>query len=207
MDRIGDGLKKIILAGIGAAAATGEKSQEILADLVKKGELTVEQSKILNKELDLNDIKDKVKEKTVSMRDTVRGAGSRVKSEVDGKDIKEIAEMLKDLSKEQLGQIKSAVENFRKDIAEKEAAEEEAEEAEAAEEAECSEEAPEEETCDAAEELKDAAEEAVCDACEKTEDAAEDIQAALDDICEKADEAAAQASEKIDDLIEEIKAD
>jgi len=44
-------LGKIILAGIGAMAATGEKSKEILDELVKKGELTVEQGKILNEEL------------------------------------------------------------------------------------------------------------------------------------------------------------
>ena len=48
---LGDGIKKFFLIGIGAAATSVEKSGEILGDLVKKGELTVEQGKALNQEL------------------------------------------------------------------------------------------------------------------------------------------------------------
>jgi polyhydroxyalkanoate synthesis regulator phasin len=44
-------LKKIVLAGIGAAAVTAEKSKEIVDDLVSRGELTVSQGKVLNEEL------------------------------------------------------------------------------------------------------------------------------------------------------------
>lgn len=47
----GDGLRKVFLAGVGALATTVEKSQEIVDDLVKKGELTVEQGKALDAEL------------------------------------------------------------------------------------------------------------------------------------------------------------
>lgn len=47
----GDGLRKVFLAGVGALATTVEKSLEIVDDLVKKGELTVEQGKALNAEL------------------------------------------------------------------------------------------------------------------------------------------------------------
>ena len=54
MEKISDSMKKILLAGIGAAATTAEKSKEILDDLVKKGELTVEQGKVLNEELKHN---------------------------------------------------------------------------------------------------------------------------------------------------------
>lgn len=54
MEKIGDGLKKFLLVGIGAAALTVEKSQQIVDDLVKKGEITVEQGKELNKELQHN---------------------------------------------------------------------------------------------------------------------------------------------------------
>lgn len=46
-----DGIKKIFLAGVGAVAMTAEKSSELVDDLVKKGELTVEQGKALNEEL------------------------------------------------------------------------------------------------------------------------------------------------------------
>ena len=55
MDKIlGDGLKKLVLMGIGAAALTAEKSQQIVDELVKRGEITVEQGKELNQELKRN---------------------------------------------------------------------------------------------------------------------------------------------------------
>ena len=43
MDQLGESIRKLILAGIGAAAVTHEKGESVLRDLVKKGELTVEQ--------------------------------------------------------------------------------------------------------------------------------------------------------------------
>ena len=55
---LGDGLKKLLLAGVGTVAVTAEKSKEILDELVKKGELTVE-----NQELKHN-IKETIKTKT-----------------------------------------------------------------------------------------------------------------------------------------------
>lgn len=60
---LGDGLKKLLLAGVGTVAVTAEKSKEILDELVKKGELTVEQGKVLNQELKHN-IKETIKAKT-----------------------------------------------------------------------------------------------------------------------------------------------
>ena len=47
---LGSDLKKILLAGIGAVAVTAEKGEEIVKELVKKGEIT-EQGKVLNEEL------------------------------------------------------------------------------------------------------------------------------------------------------------
>ena len=61
MDQLSEGLRKLILAGIGAVAAPKEKSEVILDELVKKGELTVEQGKVLNEELKHN-IKDAIRE-------------------------------------------------------------------------------------------------------------------------------------------------
>ena len=52
--KLGDGLKKLVLMGIGAAAMTAEKSQQLVEELVKKGEITVEQGKELNQELQRN---------------------------------------------------------------------------------------------------------------------------------------------------------
>lgn len=45
------GLNKAFLATVGAVAITAEKSQQVVEDLVKKGELTVQQGKSLNQEL------------------------------------------------------------------------------------------------------------------------------------------------------------
>lgn len=60
MNNIHDDVRKVILAGVGAAATTAEKSKDILEQLVKKGEATVEQGKILNEELKHN-MKEKLK--------------------------------------------------------------------------------------------------------------------------------------------------
>ena len=54
-------VKKIFLAGLGAAAVTAEKSKQVVDELVKKGELTLEQGKALNEELKHN-VSQKVKE-------------------------------------------------------------------------------------------------------------------------------------------------
>ena len=61
MEKLTDNLKKILLAGIGTVAVTAEKSKDILEEMVKKGELTVEQGKVLNQELKHN-IKKTVKD-------------------------------------------------------------------------------------------------------------------------------------------------
>ena len=82
MEKLSDSMKKIILAGIGAAATTADKSKEILDDLVKRGELTVEQGKVLNEELKHN----------------VKKAGK--KEETDA------ADLLKGLSPEQIAALK-----------------------------------------------------------------------------------------------------
>ncbi|WP_077598148.1 phasin family protein [Olsenella urininfantis] len=50
-DDLGEGVRKLFLAGVGAVAMGAEKSQEIVEELVKKGELTFEQGKAVNEEL------------------------------------------------------------------------------------------------------------------------------------------------------------
>lgn len=54
MNNFSEDLRKLLLVGIGAVAITAEKSKEVVDDLVKKGELTVEQGKVLNEELKHN---------------------------------------------------------------------------------------------------------------------------------------------------------
>ena len=65
MNNFSDDLKKVFLAGIGAAALTIEKSKEVVDELVEKGEITVEQGKALNEELKHN--LSKKREKTASV--------------------------------------------------------------------------------------------------------------------------------------------
>ncbi len=96
-------MKKILLAGIGAAATTAEKSKEILDDLVKKGELTVEQGKVLNEELKHN------------VKQTFK------------KDEQDPADVLKGMTPEQIEALKAAIANMETEAAEEEA-EEKAEE-------------------------------------------------------------------------------
>lgn len=78
--KLGDGLKNILLAGVGAVATTAEKSKEIVDQLVEKGELTVEQGKVMNEELRRN-IKEKVKDNvTVVMKEDAVKADAVVAS-------------------------------------------------------------------------------------------------------------------------------
>ncbi len=61
MDTLVEGVRRFVLAGIGAAAFSYEKASETIEQLVKKGELTVEQGKALNEELKHN-VKEAIKE-------------------------------------------------------------------------------------------------------------------------------------------------
>lgn len=124
MDGIGENVKKILLAGIGAVATTSEKSKEILDEMVKKGELTVEQGKVLNEELRHN-IKKTMKEK--------------VKVSVKVSNPEELDELLDKMTPEQIALLKERIQKMDEtaageepdETAEAEAADVEAEEAEA----------------------------------------------------------------------------
>lgn len=91
---INDDMKKGILAGIGAVATTVEKSQEIVDTLIKKGQITVEQGKVLNEEL-----KRAVKER--QPKDTPEQATS-------------IVDQLDQLSKEEIEVIKKKLAEMEK---------------------------------------------------------------------------------------------
>ena len=119
---LGEGLKKILLAGIGTAAVTAEKSKEILDELVKKGELTVEQGKVLNQELKHN------------IKSTVKTAADSVKENAARKnDQEELKATISKLTPEQLAAVKAQIESMQAEAAEAKAetAEEPSEEASA----------------------------------------------------------------------------
>ena len=61
--KMGNIMKNIVLAGIGAVAVTSEKAKDVVDEMVKKGELTVEQGKVLNEELKHN-IKETLQKQT-----------------------------------------------------------------------------------------------------------------------------------------------
>ena len=85
--KLGDGLKKLVLMGIGAAAITAEKSQQIVDDLVKRGEITVEQGKELNPELKRN-----VKKSFDEMSASVEEKEAEIEKEADSLE-KKVSEM------------------------------------------------------------------------------------------------------------------
>lgn len=101
MDGFGENVKKILLAGIGAVAATTEKSKEILDEMVKKGELTVEQGKVLNEELKHN-IKKTVKE--------------RVNVSVKVSDPEELDELLDKMTPEQIALLKERIQKLDENV-------------------------------------------------------------------------------------------
>ena len=110
---LGEGIKKLLLAGIGTAAVTAEKSKEVLDELVKKGELTVEQGKVLNQELKHN-IKESVK-KNVNV--TLKQSNPDELKEVLGK-----------MTPDQLAALKEQISKMQaKDVDAEETAEEEEE--------------------------------------------------------------------------------
>lgn len=92
MNTFSEDLKKVILAGVGAVAVTAEKSKDVIDQLVKKGELTVEQGKVLNEELK-RDIKEKLR--------TPANA-------------EEISRDLEKVSKEELQALKAKIEELEK---------------------------------------------------------------------------------------------
>ena len=116
---LGEGLKKILLVGIGTAAVTAEKSKEILDELVKKGELTVEQGKVLNNQ----ELKHNIKSTVKTAADSVKESAARKN------DQEELKATISKLTPEQLAAVKAQIESMQAEAAkEKEEASEAAEE-------------------------------------------------------------------------------
>lgn len=99
MEGVGENIKKLLLAGIGAVATTAEKSKELLEDMVEKGELTVEQGKVLNEELKHN-IKKTVKE--------------NVNVSVKPSSPEELDELLEKMTPEQIATLKERLHSMEK---------------------------------------------------------------------------------------------
>lgn len=72
MANVTDAFKDIFLAGVGALAIGAEKTQEVLDQLVEKGQITVDQGKEI-----ANDLKDQAITNTAQMRDDIIAAQMR----------------------------------------------------------------------------------------------------------------------------------
>ena len=107
---LGENIRKLLLAGIGTAAVTVDKSTEILDDLVKKGELTVEQGKVLNQEL-RHDFREKMK--------------SNINVSVKPSSPDELKDLLDRMTPEQLDALKEQLKNMDAGAGDADAAEEE----------------------------------------------------------------------------------
>ena len=95
MDQLGEGLRKLILAGVGAAAATKEKSEVIFQELVRKGELTVEQGRVLNEELKHN-LREAIRENvTINVLDMSEDIMSSVK-DMDDEQLEALKQYIRD---------------------------------------------------------------------------------------------------------------
>jgi polyhydroxyalkanoate synthesis regulator phasin len=89
----GDELKKVMLAGIGAAAETTVRASNLVNHLVEKGEITVEQGKSINEELKRN------------VKEAMDTSTTKVKSEVIPA-VDDIVDNLEKMSAEQIQAIK-----------------------------------------------------------------------------------------------------
>lgn len=102
-------LRRFFLAGIGAMATTAEKSKEIVDAFVQKGELTVEQGKIINEELK-RDVK-----KTVSQAEATVKKHVEIAVDADTPKIrKSLLDQLDQMSPEELGLLRSKLAEMEK---------------------------------------------------------------------------------------------
>ena len=157
--KLGDGIKKFFLAGVGAVAITAEKGQEIIGELVKKGELTVEQGKELNKDLQRS-FKESMNER--------------------GVDIDELSQKISKMSTDELTKIKEQIAAAQELIAErlKKAEDNVVDAADVVEEAV-------ENAADAAEEKAEDACDKAEEACDKAEEKVEEIKEAVKEASEE----------------------
>lgn len=105
-------LKKLLLVGIGAVATTAEKSKQVVDTLVEKGELTVEQGKVLNEELkrNLNNVKENLKKENTTKENVNENDDEKVKDYIFNN--------IDKLSKEELAVLKAKLMNMQEEQSE-----------------------------------------------------------------------------------------
>ena len=194
--KLSDGLRTVFLAGVGAVAVTGEKAKKLVDDLVKKGELTVEEGKILNE-----DITRKMGEKAENFKPekiskSIRGILFDI-DKMTQEDRDELMEKIKAANEAALKAAEEAATVVGKAA---KTAGEAIFKKEAEAEAECEEAAAECE--EAAAECEEAA--AECEACEKVEEAIDAAVNEVEEIVEDAETCAEEAVDAVEEAVEEI---
>ena len=112
--RFTDGIKKVLLAGLGAVSIGADKSKEVLDILVKRGEETAEQAKSFSKDLSeqskpqIQNLAEKVVSVTTKTRDRAAEALKGRKIVINGKEI-DLSEVVGSLSLEQLEALKEGL--------------------------------------------------------------------------------------------------
>ena len=170
--KLSDGLRTVFLAGVGAVAVTGEKAKRLVDDLVKKGELTVEEGKVLNE-----DITRKMGEK--AEKKSIRGVLFDI-DKMTQEDRDELMEKIKAANEAALKAAEEAATVVGK--AAKTAGDAIFKKENAEAEAECEEAAAECEACEKAEEVLDAA-------VNEAEEIAAEAEACAEEACDAVKEA------------------
>ncbi|MCC6094797.1 MAG: hypothetical protein LIV24_07260 [Eubacterium sp.] len=122
--KLTDTFRNVFLAGVGAVAVGAEKSKALIDTLVEKGEITVEQGKVLNQELKhkIDTTTDNIKTKAQANADAMRAAAAVPKGN-------DFSAMLNKLTPEQMEALKEQLAakqaDAASDTAEKTAAEKE----------------------------------------------------------------------------------
>lgn len=93
IDKLSDDMKKLFLLGIGAAALTAEKARDMVNHLVEKGELSIEQGKVLNEEL----------------KHHIQTRVDEAKNERAAQRMEQLSSQVRSLSAEELKQLKEVI--------------------------------------------------------------------------------------------------
>lgn len=100
MDDFEDGFKKILYAGIGAAAATGEKAQQLFNDLADRGADFVQK----------NNLDEKFQKKAAEASDAAKAVYQKVTETQRTR--REVAQTLAGMTDEQIRQLKKALDGL-----------------------------------------------------------------------------------------------
>ena len=93
IDKLSDDMKKLFLLGFGAAALTAEKARDMVDHLVEKGELSIEQGKVLNEEL----------------KHHIQTRVDEAKNERAAQRMEQLSSQVRSLSAEELKQLKEVI--------------------------------------------------------------------------------------------------